>query len=786
MYVFPQNRDKDKSEATNNEQRLPLKKRHYHISNTSSNDPEASPKSDSTSSDSVKSSGTKSSILSLSDKTNEKSQLISLGGGKGCSTPKSSICSSNSSGKSTCVSKTEVKSKSEIHRNSIDEAIEACITKYSVDESRSVIFTPKKRHRLEMERKDKSPGAHVRNIAGNKPESNSPSVLQPNKRASSRSSSTSNQALQSPASPAHGSVVSAGKRTSTRSIVPASSVATSVITSVTSASSNSQLKRSSSRSSGVLNAGGDASALVCASSSKGVLSSTPSSKRSHPRNVSETTVTPVQSTEQPQKRSSRVLTSPSAGVTPNSSSVFSPVGTQKRAVTRSMDVDSSVVSSSPPLPTSSLVSSSIASKAKPVQLLSQPSTTSLSVTPAITISSCSSSNDNVSCSTAVSNGTQNTRAASKLSGNTTASSVMLTDLCPRSPRAKVTQKPPAGVFEPSSKPETPVDVVDFPAVLNKITERLNHYKNRSLEANISSSENRKAVDAVTSVVSSTSVNSSSVSVNTTVVSSTAVANIISPKSEVTSGTCGTTTTTSNLLPIVSCAVTVSDLNESSAKPKQLGQIDLRSTRPKRINEDKNEEDRKGKKRKVIKDIRVHVMKLSPSDIILKKAMSTVKHKIRRRKAINRTGFPVKKKKKKKPILVDAGQMEASSSPPPVLEDQTKIELTVGSSPLHDTPSLTPVCKIKEEIIIKEEKAKVEKEESSSSRKSELKVVKEKIIRTSNRRLLHLRARAEASKRRKRKRNGVLHRDSSSEPICTHSPLPTKRLRKMKEEEEDDR
>lgn len=65
-----------------------------------------------------------------------------------------------------------------------------------------------------------------------------------------------------------------------------------------------------------------------------------------------------------------------------------------------------------------------------------------------------------------------------------------------------------------------------------------------------------------------------------------------------------------------------------------------------------------KKNKLIRDVRVHVTKLSPVD--LKKAAGAVKERARRRKAINRTGFPVKRKKKKRPLLTE--QIVQFSSP----------------------------------------------------------------------------------------------------------------------------
>ncbi|XP_046400924.1 uncharacterized protein LOC124167161 isoform X2 [Ischnura elegans] len=54
---------------------------------------------------------------------------------------------------------------------------------------------------------------------------------------------------------------------------------------------------------------------------------------------------------------------------------------------------------------------------------------------------------------------------------------------------------------------------------------------------------------------------------------------------------------------------------------------------------------KRKKRKIIRDVRVHVTKLTASDI-MKKVVSVVKKRVRRKKSINRTGFPVKRKKKR--------------------------------------------------------------------------------------------------------------------------------------------
>jgi hypothetical protein len=56
---------------------------------------------------------------------------------------------------------------------------------------------------------------------------------------------------------------------------------------------------------------------------------------------------------------------------------------------------------------------------------------------------------------------------------------------------------------------------------------------------------------------------------------------------------------------------------------------------------------KKSKKKSLRDIRVNVTKLNENDLVLKKVVASVKKKVKRRKTINRTGFPVKRKKKPK-------------------------------------------------------------------------------------------------------------------------------------------
>ncbi|KDR13022.1 hypothetical protein L798_13230, partial [Zootermopsis nevadensis] len=99
----------------------------------------------------------------------------------------------------------------------------------------------------------------------------------------------------------------------------------------------------------------------------------------------------------------------------------------------------------------------------------------------------------------------------------------------------------------------------------------------------------------------------------------------------------------------------------------------------------------GKKKKLIRDIRVHVTKLSPTDFLLKKAVGTVKQRVRRRKAINRTGFPIKKKKKK--LCIKNGDVKPlkcpNSAPVPTHLCTPVINVDVKKSLADDSTAKTP-------------------------------------------------------------------------------------------------
>jgi hypothetical protein len=98
----------------------------------------------------------------------------------------------------------------------------------------------------------------------------------------------------------------------------------------------------------------------------------------------------------------------------------------------------------------------------------------------------------------------------------------------------------------------------------------------------------------------------------------------------------------------------------------------------------------GKKKRLIRDIRVHVTKLSPTDFLLKKAVGTVKQRVRRRKAINRTGFPIKKKKKKRCVGGDAKPPKCpnSAAVPTPLSSAPVINIDI-KKPLTDSTTKTP-------------------------------------------------------------------------------------------------
>lgn len=625
-----------------------------------SSEPASSPKPDHTV-DQIKTQSTKTVIVNISEKVGDKEK----------SHVTTTCKSGNVSTKvipGTVVGKMESKGKVDVHRNSIDEVIEATITRYS-HESRSVIVTPKKRHRLEMEKKGSGTSPVVRSLSLNKTESASAASPQPTKRVSSRSSSTNNQPI-------------------TRAVSPSPTA--------------SLTKRSTSRG------------PRQRSASRGPVDTQQASKKTNTRSS--------------EKRSAKTAVPAEApSVTSATQAVLN-----KRAVAREKAAQNTA-----------------APVLQHVGMLS-------------------------------------TRSAAKILPN----APLITPIPPSPPENNSSRgnrsrlnKPPAGVFEPSSKADELMSLVAIPpphvnnmdSVLSQLSEKL-----KGFEA---------------SEVRST--------------------------------------------PIL-----------------KLGETHNGRNRPKRLNDSSGDEDKKLKKRKVIRDIRVHVTKLSPSDLVLKKVMGAVKAKIRRRNRINRTGFPVKKKKKKKPPEIGITTIPPESILTNELEKPKSTEINIALNDLVDVVPVLCVKKVdditvnngpeeptakelkqegqqeekKEELILpnhqinktgdnkipattrvgqKLETAKAEvkvddkTEETINIGKSEVKVG----LRKSSRRLMMLKARqrVEASKRRKRKYKqlslveGIISRDRRSpspelpppSPVDTNPPEvklpPTKRLRRYKDDgDKDDR
>lgn len=696
-----------------------MKKRHYHISTPPtlpSAESAASPKPESSQESSKPSA--KSVAINSSEKSSDKNPVV----GNKSSSSGSKVASIPVSGKTVeKQAKVEIKVKVDGHRNSIDEAIEATITRYA-HESRSVIVTPKKRHRLEMEKKSGTSPV-VRNSSASKAESGSVGSPLPTKRVSSRSSSTNNQPPRT-VSPSPTSCHA--RRSTSRSVSKQETV----------------LPRQRSGSRG--------SAVVVAEAE-----------------IPVTTTTPAQSvTKRANTRSSDMPVQPV-------------VALGKRASRLAAPADKPVITS--------------ATQAVLNKRATREKAAAADITPA-TAEPAKPITHHV--------GVLSTRSAAKITPDAPLiSPIPLLESNPSKSLRLRSNKPPAGVFEPSSKADDLMSLVGIsPAVvnnkmdsvLNQLSEKLKNYE------------------------------------------------------------------TSDTLP-----TPLLKLDESHNG----------RNRPKRLLNDSSsgDEEKKMKKRKVIRDIRVHVTKLSPSDLVLKKVMGVVKAKIRRRNRINRTGFPVKKKKKKKPLeTISIGNIQPDLALDkelvmpkliPDFKDFEKSKIYDINGALHDLPA--PVLcmekidciKLKEDDIklkeeIKEEVSepksspqletleesvllskKVKKSEDSkplttrlskkpealkaetkTKIKTEITINEEKSdktkveIRKSSRRLMVLKARqrVEASKRRKRKQGltsvqGIIPRDKRSpspdlppsSPMEIHPPevrlQSTKRLRKPREDvDKDDR
>ncbi|XP_023718384.1 histone-lysine N-methyltransferase ash1 isoform X3 [Cryptotermes secundus] len=583
---------------TNNEQRLPLKKRHYHISTAavSLQPTNCLPQADAlvTAVDCTKKALERTT-------TQEKDKLpvtASVGvGGKSQGRPTADkpviVRDKSGCGSGVCctglVNSGEVKSKPvvDVPRNSIDEAIEACITRYtatsppvenSTPSVHSVIATPKKRHRLET-------AAAVAGMMGKSP------CTSVNK---SKESAT------------EGATINSSKLSGVAVSTPPPSKRT--------------VSRSASANSGNVTVSSDSSVTPDTIKTSMVLDSSVGGS-------SEATVDSAINVSPTQKVSSSV-----GKVT--SSCKVSPAANKMASQTNK--------ATSPASRTSVSLSKSSGLVSKPCTVMA----------------------------TKVSSHTKVTAASSKVSSSPVKQTSPVSKLSMSSP-SKVTASQPSSATKVSS---TSGSKAVSPS--SKVTSSLS----KSLvPAGKAASPKAFAVSSKVNSFPSTVVTVSASTVTTTTTTAATVA-----------ATAVVTTATTSIATVSTSAV------DEMMLSSRLAVIPMpHNLRLKRVNvtSERDESHLKrggiGKKKKLIRDIRVHVTKLSPTDFLLKKAVGTVKQRVRRRKAINRTGFPIKKKKKKQCVSGDVKPLKCpNSAPVPTPLSAPVINIDIKKSPAYNSTTKT--------------------------------------------------------------------------------------------------
>lgn len=589
---------------TNNEQRLPLKKRHYHISTAaailqSTNCLPGSPQADSmvTAVDC-----TKKALERTTTQDKDKLLSTSSAGAAGKNQGKPAAdkpvfvrdkggCGSGSVGGSTNhVNSCEVKSKpiADLPRNSIDEAIEACITRYtatsppvenSAPSVHSVIATPKKRHRMET-------AAAAAGIMG-------------------KSLCTSvNKSKESGA--AEGGAVSNNRLSSVAFTTPPPS------------------KRTVSRS---------------ASSNSGTV----------------------------------VTVSSDSSITPDITKTF--VATDSSG-SESSEAVSDSAAGSPTLKVSSSVGkvTSCCKVSPPVNKMASQANKTTSPTSKTFVSSSKSSSPVSKPSTVTTSKVSSPTKVTASSGKVSSSPVKQT-----SPISKVSMSSPSKgtIFVPTSA--TKVSSTSGSKVIspsNKITSPLS----KSLVPGSKvASPKALAVSSKISTFPSAVVTVSAATVTTT---TTTAATMAATAVMTMATTAITTVSTSVVGEMISSRLAVMPVQHNLRLKRANGASERDESHLRRSGV--------GKKKKLIRDIRVHVTKLSPTDFLLKKAVGTVKQRVRRRKAINRTGFPIKKKKKK--LCINNGDAKSlkcpKSAPVPTHLSTPVINVDVKKSLSNDSTNKT--------------------------------------------------------------------------------------------------
>ncbi|XP_047120741.1 histone-lysine N-methyltransferase ash1 [Schistocerca piceifrons] len=665
----PKGHERPEANASN-EQRLPLKKRHYHMSTATNLQPvntSADTMKIDIPTDSKKTSGMERLCLEK-EKGGTSSTSIVATAGKNQVKPAEKICSVSKEklgDKTNCLTNAankncaqiDIKSKllADVSRNSIDETIEACITKYTttpcLDKTpqgqRTVIVTPKKRHRLENVvaatcNSAKTPCVVVnknKDVTGDNSSSHNVPP-QPSKRTASRSAS-----INSTAAPVAVSVplpVSTAPllSSSVTAVTTTIAVAATVTTTITTASSS----------------------VV-------------------------TTITPTAVVQGSSSVSAEPKVPP--GIFEPSVKIAEPDSTVPASPTH-------VKPSSPVLSKSSFPTIKVGS---PIHRLSS----SVSKTAVLPKRVSSVINRTV---------VKTNSASNKLASSQTKSVAAAKSL---SPLSKVSTGNRTVTATKLSSPVTR-------AALSKETVCTNK---SNLPAGKTSDTSVK--DIAKSVQSPT---------------------VIPPteKSTVTSGRsvpqpCRTSpviTRTVQTRPAPSSKVSSSSDKNSVT---EHGTHTFHSLRLKRLNgasarEESNLKRVHLKRRKLIRDVRIHVTKLTPLEL-LKKAAGAVKERARRRKTINRTGFPIKRKKKKRPPLIDKSLEQiqnclpekvqnSSESPATSLHVPVINEALVSNSEILNSSSVngtqcteTKSPNKRDQVSAKSEKPKGRKIESLKSETTEI-------------------------------------------------------------------
>lgn len=590
---------------TNNEQRLPLKKRHYHISTAaailqSTNCLPGSPQADSmvTAVDCTKKALERTTAQDK-DKLLSTSSVGVAGKNQGKPTADKPVimrdkggCGSGSVGGSTShVNSCEVKSKPivDLPRNSIDEAIEACITRYTatsppVENStlsvHSVIATPKKRHRMET----------AAAAAGMMGKSLCTSVNKSKESGVAEGGATSNNKLSG--------VAVTSPPPSKRTVSRSASANSGTVVAVLSDSS----------------ATPDIIKTFMAPDSSGIVSSEAI--------ADSTTGSPA------------LKVSSSVGKVTSCCKVSPPVNKMASQANKA----------------TSPTSKTFVSLSKSSSPVSKPSTVTTSKVSSPT--KVTASNSKVSSSPV-----KQTSPVSKVSMSSPSKG---TTFVPTS-ATKVSSTSGSKVISPSNKITSPLSKSLVPGSKAATPKAL-------------------AVSSKISLFPSTVVTVSAASVTTT----TTTAATMAATAVVTAATTAITTVSASTVgEMISSRLTVMPAQHNLRLKRANGASERDESHLRRSGV--------GKKKKLIRDIRVHVTKLSPTDFLLKKAVGTVKQRVRRRKAINRTGFPIKKKKKK--LCISNGDMKPlkcpNSAPVPTHLSTPVINIDVKKSLADDSTTKTP-------------------------------------------------------------------------------------------------